>query len=1181
MLKLLRLEVSGFKSFVDPVTVDFAGGVTSVVGPNGCGKSNLSEAITWVLGEQSAKTLRGDTMEDVIFNGTEQRRPLGMAEVTVSFACDPSFDRGDQGRLVIARRVFRSGESQYRLNGRVVRLKEIKDLLMDTGLGIRAYSVIEQGKIGMILSGKPQERRKLIEEAAGVTRYKARKKVAEVKLEEASGNLLRLDDILAEVERNLRALKRQASAARRFQERQVEYRERLRLLLLGRHARSSAQLAARRAELGAAQEAEASLIAAIHREESELAAHRERVEKMAETLAESSRRQAELAGTIEGRQEFLRGAKRTIEELRARRAGGEALAVRRRQDGESHRQRLGELAAERGELELRHLEAAAAVADDDRALAAAREAATLAERRMEAIRQELLTSLGSLNAIRSQLHREQIENEKVELRGKHLEDERALRSRDLAEAQGQVQEAESRIAGLERRLAELDLAVERGESELEETLAREGEAAQRLRVLETEQATRGERQRFLSELGEAQEAGRHGLAERLRAAGLADPVFLGERLHAHRRGWEGTLDLYLGDLVDAAILPPGTDGLDTAARLAGTGRAATLLQPSGETHDDPANLADSGIVAPLHAALGLPEALARALPPAFLVDTPETAVRLAAAHPGTTFLTRDHLCAEGGLIRLLGEAVQPGILAREAELVDLDQELARLEAELGATRSGLDDLLATRSRAAQALGQKRDEIAHLRQELAVTRARREEAATRVRRAEASLAAVAEESQTLAGEREKLAERQRLLAIDLAGAEDSHGAREQAFDRVQAELAHARASRESQSSAGAGRRGELDVLAERLRSLDREGERLQRELAGAEQHLAAWAHEAAELAERQEELESAMARAESELADAFERATTVGDELRAEQEALESERDAVRSRDQALTTRRALHEGQRSAVEERRVALVGLEHDLVHLASDFEQEFREPLPEVPAEIPENLDEIEDDVARLRGALEAIGPVNVLAATEYTEQEERHGFLSAQRADVVKSVESLRQTIREINETSSARFKEAFDEVNRHFSETFVDLFRGGEAEMRLMDEDDLLECGIEIVARPPGKRLQNMMLLSGGEKALTAIALLFALFRTKPSPFCILDEVDAPLDDVNTLRYVHMLRNLAKTTQCIVITHNKLTMEVASTLYGVTMEERGVSKLVAVRLEEVQPGEPQEEEAVSA
>src|SRR5215217_5062214 len=329
MLKVERLQISGFKSFVDPVEVRFAGGVTAIVGPNGCGKSNLSEAITWVLGEQSAKSLRGGTMEDVIFNGSDSRKPLGMAECTLTLRTDLTFAGVDDGLVSIGRRVFRGGESQYRLNGKVVRLKEIRDLLMDTGLGIRAYSVIEQGKIGMILSGKPQERRKLIEEAAGITRYKARKGIAEVKLQEATSNLLRIDDVISEVERALRSLKRQASAARRYQEKEKEYRELLEQVLLGRWAALSTRLAELKSRIEDSTGREAALAADLHRDEATLAAGRQRLDELARIMAERHQKAAELGAVIEGRQEFLKANRQSVQDIGERAAQDRALAERR------------------------------------------------------------------------------------------------------------------------------------------------------------------------------------------------------------------------------------------------------------------------------------------------------------------------------------------------------------------------------------------------------------------------------------------------------------------------------------------------------------------------------------------------------------------------------------------------------------------------------------------------------------------------------------------------------------------------------------------------------------------------------------------------------------------------------------------------------------------------------------
>jgi len=1169
MLKLDRLELSGFKSFVDPVEVRFAGGVTGIVGPNGCGKSNLSDAITWVLGEQSAKSMRGDTMEDVIFSGSEKRKPLGMGEVTVTFLA-PEFPASDHGLITISRRVFRSGESQYRLNGKLTRLKEIKDLLMDTGLGVRAYSVIEQGKIGLILSGKPQERRKLLEEAAGITRYKARKRLAEIKLEEATANLLRLDDILSEVERSLRSLKRQAGAARRYQERKSEHKALERRVLHGRWAALAHELAAQRRELGGAQSVETELTAAIHRAEADLARLREAGDAASSALTAEARRQADLAATIEGRQQFLAGGRRTLAEIDARIVSGRALAERLEEQIATHGEALAELADGRSALVGEHDRAAAAVAADGEALRAAESAVAAAETALEARRRELLESLARLNELRARIHREQIEGEKGSLRERHLRDELELRAAESAELDRALAESESRLASLgaeiELRRGELDAA----RSDLDRALADENEAGERRRKLETEVASSTERRRLLADLAVADETRRDALDEQLRAAGLGDTARLRDRVRA-MRGWERSLDHFLGPVLDAHMVPAGRPLGSLLADLAERGAAAgVLLRPLDDAGDAPSRPEDPAIVASLGEALELDAAAARALPPAYLARSIDDAVRLAARHPGAAFLAPQPLWAQGGLVHLDGEEAQPGYLARTGELAELEQSLPRLENELAAARVELESRIDARVRLAERTRGLDVALATLAQDESTTRARHQELSERRRRGDEALARLRREHDSLSDELGRLGRVRGDLGGELERLEVAHAERETAFDEQQHEVERRRSERETLRAAGAGRKGELDLLRERLRSLEEQAGRFERETAGSRRQLTAWQKESAELAERRGALEKGMEAAEVELQSALETRAAGEDSLRSAEAALEAARGRVRESDAALAALRARHDESRTVLEGHRVSLAGLEHDESHLADEIRERTGEAPPEIPGEVPPNLPELEADLARLAQQLEAIGPVNVLAAEEFAAEEERHVVLAAQRADVARSIESLRQTIREINQTSSERFRETFAAVNEQFAKTFVELFRGGEAEMRLMDEEDLLESGIEIVARPPGKRLQNLMLLSGGEKALTAIALLFALFRIKPSPFCILDEVDAPLDDVNTLRFVAMLRELAKETQCIVITHNKLTMEVAGTLYGVTMEERGVSKLIQVALEEVHP-----------
>jgi chromosome segregation protein len=1171
MLKVERLEISGFKSFVDPVTVEFAGGVTGIVGPNGCGKSNLSEAMTWVLGEQSAKTLRGGTMEDVIFNGSEQRKPLGMAECNLVLRTDPGFPHSEEGKISICRRVFRGGESQYRLNGKLVRLKEIKDLLMDTGLGIRAYSVIEQGKIGMILSGKPQERRKLIEEAAGITRYKARKSIAEVKLQEATANLLRIDDVVSEVERALRSLKRQAGAARRYQEKEVEYRQLLELVLLGRWSSLFARLANLKEKIEEASTREAGLAADLHRDEAALAAGRERLDELARKVAERHQRVAELAATIEGRQEFLKANRQTVQEIGERAAQGRGLAERREQEIQGYLDTLALLDERRQELAAEREQAAIAVDQDDQQIAAAERDLHQVSARVDGMRGELLRAVDEINGHRQRSQQAQMELERGNFRRHHLDQESAQKSHELKQAAEALEMAQSKVAATDEALDRKTGEQEKVGTSLETTMRREAEATERKRGLEDQLSGARQRHRILSELSRAHAQRRAALEKALAAAGIPSPTFLAGQAHA-LEGWERSLDIYLGSLADAVILDPGKSALDLARGLAGRSAAIVIERRPADLAETVAMVDDPAVVLSLGEALGLPEELSTALPPAFLVRTAEDAERLARSHPGFAFLSREGVWVQAGTFHVEGEIATPGVLERESELTNLGKSIPQLEQQIREVTSDLERLVAERAALAKESNRLQGEIGQLRQELAVGRARQEDLAARHRRLTAERETLAGEQEAIARELQRIEERRQQIQGELTASEERNAALQEGFDRAQAELEAAKTQREALRTASAGRRGRLELLDERLESHDREQNRVRGEIERGHKQVVLWREDADKLAVRRTELEAAIAKAEQDLQHALEHRATAEDGVLGEQDRLDRLRDEVRALEERIAGSREGRDKVRTEIEEHRVAHAGLRQDREHLAVTFHEHFEKTLPEAPDEPRNDLAEQEGELARCKGALERLGPVNVLAVQEHDEQEERFKFLTEQRADVANSVDSLRKTIKEINEASAERFNETFREVNKAFGETFSRLFRGGEAEMRLLDETDPLESGIEILARPPGKRLQNLMLMSGGEKALTAIALLFALFRSKPSPFCILDEVDAPLDDVNTTRFVDVLREMSSNTQFIVITHNKLTMEVAGTLYGVTMEEKGVSKLVSVEMEEVQPEE---------
>jgi chromosome segregation protein len=1175
MLKVERLEISGFKSFVDPVEVRFAGGVTAIVGPNGCGKSNLSEAITWVLGEQSAKSLRGGTMEDVIFNGSDSRKPLGMAECVLTLRTDLSFPGAEDGRIVIGRRVFRGGEGQYRLNGKVTRLKEVKDLLMDTGLGIRAYSVIEQGKIGMILSGKPQERRKLIEEAAGITRYKARKSIAEVKLQEAMSNLLRLDDVISEVERALRSLKRQAGAARRYQEKEKEYRELLEAVLLGRWAALSARLAELKGRIEDATSREAALAADLHRDEASLVAGRERLDELARRMAERHQKVAELGAVIEGRQEFLKANRQTVQELGERAAQGRALADRREAEIAAHDEALAELDEKRQELAGEREQAAAAVDEDERQIAAAERDLKQVAARVDGFRSQMLAAAADINAARNRVQQAQIEQEKGNFRRHRIDQEIAQHAFEVKQAAEVLEMSRSKVASTEATLDARSEEQEKVAESLEATMRCEAEASERKRSLEDQLSGARQRQRILAELSRAHAQRRAALEKALASAGIETPVYLATQAKAVE-GWERSLDIYLGGLADAVVLDPGESARGLAQALAGRSAAVLIERQAGAPETWPV-VDDPAVVLSLSEALGLSEDLASALPPAFLVRTAADAERLARQHPGLAFLSREGVWVEAGTFHVEGEIATPGVLERGSELAALEKQIPRLEGQLRDASALLDQLVAERARLARESNRLQGEVAQLRQELAVGKARMEDAAARHRRLATEAETLSNEQQEIAREIERVAERRERLQEELTAAEARSVGLQEDFERAQAELEAAKANREGLRTASAGRRGRLELLDERLESHDREMSRLRAELERGQSQIAGWRQEADNLAARRTELERAIEKAQADLQTALEQRAAAEEGVLEEQENLDVHRQEIRLLEESIAGHRERRDAVRSEVEELRIAQASVKQDAEHLALTFRDEFsREDqpaeLPEIPGEPRADLAELEAELARTKAALERLGPVNILAVQEHDEQEQRFEFLTTQRADVAASVDSLKKTIKEINEASGERFNTTFQEVNKNFGEIFARLFRGGEAEMRLLDDEDPLESGIEILARPPGKRLQNLMLMSGGEKALTAIALLFALFRTKPSPLCILDEVDAPLDDVNTTRFVDLLQEMAENTQFIVITHNKLTMEVASRLYGVTMEEKGVSKLVSVELEEVQPEE---------
>ena len=1251
-MRLDRLQISGFKSFSDRAELAFDGGVTAIVGPNGCGKSNVADALTWVLGEQSAKSLRGDKMEDVIFNGSDARKPTGAAEVRLRLsgvplpppapgaeAAEPVAVEEPDGQMAIdpvqavrdvevTRRLYRSGESEYLIDGAHCRLRDIHELLMDTGLGAKAYSIIEQGKIGMILSSRPTDRRQLIEEAAGVTKYKSRRRAAELKLDAAQQNLTRLDDIVFEVEKQCGSLKRQAAKARKYQRLRDEMRRWEKVLFARRYRHLAEHIESARARLHDARQDEVASAARLAEVETELARVRielAQAEQDAAAVRESAharelevnRRQQQIA--LDGQQAAMLQTR--IGELDAER---QALEDRR----EPERLRLEERRAAIAEAEQARDDAGeAAKAAADTYAAAQRDIAGV-EAEVERARGEVYAVINTVTALTTAIHHASAERERaaavvsrLEIEGRELEIElaRAIEARErAAEA---LRQAQADLAATEqaRTARERDLATARIEHEWREREKRQREhdlagMTARLASLEEIEAARAafsDGARMLLAGADAS-VGQRGA--------LADYVEVPSK-------YERAVEAALGDLLEHVVVDSHAQahaGLQLV-RAQGAGRCGFIVLSDAIAAPAPALAAAPAGAVALSRIVTVTGADARALAgvvgEAFIVESLDQAATVA-AHTAVPVVTLDGDVYRGAHVVSGGSRTEStGILATKREIRDLRERVAEGRQAI----EGLTSELATYSHAISVASAAvaglvadghRHEKAIVAAQADVSRASADEARVRQRvdlvSAEArgaresidALDARQAEAQAtisrLTGERGQfeaaLAERQRALgdardnlhalSHQAAEARAAHAALSERAVAVVAEVRRLEdAARDLDDRAGACRR-DMDLMAEqreRLLAASVEGQRLLDESVAALEALREEMHRADDetlvlkaATERQEQsIRDARRALDAVRALAAEldisRATAEAELTHLAQQSL----DAVQADLDTIAAEVAEMEAQGihapdARVIRRAVADAAAEGEAEETAGEAAAEPATGAEVVAAdaavaEAAQAAMTAEEAIAELRAQIDRLGPVNMMAIQQFAEMDERRTFLGTQRKDLVDSIAQTNEAIRRIDETTHTRFREAFSVINENFQQTFTTLFGGGKAGLTLLDESDPLESGIDIMASPPGKRLQSVMLLSGGEKALTAIALMFAIFKYKPSPFCLLDEIDAPLDDANIGRFVEMLRSMLDRTQFIIITHSRKTMEIANRLYGVTMEEPGVSKLISLQM----------------
>lgn len=1236
------------------------------MGPNGCGKSNVVDAISWVLGEQSHKSLRAERMADCIFNGTTKRPPMGMAEVTITLedpelaeaarfvmesgaaeepatggsettqefvpaqspdtpatearhteappaeetsapapedAATGEFGKGKRrkktadkpvlatkpGEVVVSRRLYRSGQSEYLINGRVARLRDIQEMFMGVGLGPDSYAIIEQGRIGLILSTKPMERRAIIEEAAGVTKFKTKKRLAEAKLESSKTNLSRVNDIVVEVEKQLGSLKRQAAKARRYAEVRDQMRGIVRQMLAGR-ARELENEAARLAgEFEQLSSAEMQQAQAIQQQEGEQDRLNQRVYELD---AEIRQNQNHLnLTTLEADRAENRIAFNTQrgEELRAREAqlGAEKLQAAEqtaewntRNAGQQQalaalREEAALLATRTGELTERAQSRTAQIAEMDARMSALRKQAADAGESLLRLHGEQKRSEEAL------LH--QNENlRRCEASEQQLLDA-SIRLRIAAEAAAvRLEASNAHLGSVKEEAALLQASLAESKQRHAETLAETGRLRDALAAVKARHHTltqilndRSYTADAVQKLFAANE--RHGGRD-FRAVGvLADYAEVAEE-------HEAAVEQYLREELEYVVVETYDHARAGVSLLRNeVGGRATFFVDSLRTlrldeYEPIANFhAEDGVISRLDKLVEFRDPLGAAakqflprLRAAYLTESAAAAEKLARENLQYAFVTPDGTCYQGRMVSG-GRADEAGPLVMKRELRALDAEVAKTEERAAEAQRTLEEMAARMRATEEAIASTAERLREAERDAYAATHEQQQTQGELARINLDLTVCQNDLSRIRTEMQTVRSRAEQAAAEHTAATAARAEAEAESARITELLAGLRDSTQTEQDELAGARAELAAKNERLAAAEELAGRLAAEYAELQRREAALQQQESAVQEERKTLEEQSAETARQL-DAL-RAEKA--RLSARQLELEQEWDAARTRltqmeDQLRTGRVSLQElrEQRSHAE---VARAKNDSDREHLRETCMAEVNaQPEDLLVTETillsGEELAQAEASYREMKQRIESMGPVNMMALEEYNECEQRFTFLTRERDDLLQSIADTQQAIAELDLVSRERFEQAFNAINTNFTAAFQTIFGGGTAEMRLTEPDSSGDAGIDVVASPPGKRLQNILLLSGGEKAMTALALLIAIFRYQPSPFCILDEVDAPLDESNVGRFTRLVGEMSSQTQFIIVTHNRRTMEIGSVLYGVTMQEPGVSKLVSVRWE---------------
>ncbi|UCC56449.1 MAG: chromosome segregation protein SMC [Gammaproteobacteria bacterium] len=1163
-MRLSKIKLAGFKSFVDPTTIYIPSKLVGVVGPNGCGKSNIIDAVRWVMGETSAKTLRGDSMADVIFNGSTSRKPVGHASIELVFDNSDGTVGGQYAgynEISIRRQVSRDGTSSYFLNNTKCRRRDITDIFLGTGLGPRSYSIIEQGMISRLIEAKPEDLRVFLEEAAGISKYKERRRETETRIRHTRENLDRLNDLLEEIEKQLEKLKRQSRAAERYKELKEEERQVKAELLALRYNALHAECASRESRI---KERELEMNAGLAAQRAIEAA----LEKLRDSLVTAN----ETFNSVQGKYYRLGADLARIEQ-----AIQHSRESRQQQQQELERaqQTLGEI-DEHIELDSKRLEE---LGVNIAAIEPELEAARARNNESHTALQEAEQAMHAWQAEWDEFNRRsaehsqsaQVERTRIDHLERHMQqlDERLQRmgQEQLDLDDKPLQEEVEQLVAAATSQEELTTAKQARLLEANGKIttlrtAIDQQDQEAIKLQDSHHALRGQ----LASLETLQQAALGQRSERisgwLDSQGLQKAPRLAQEISVEA-GWEHAVETVLGFYLEAICV----DGLENAeSMLAGLEQGAVALF---DTRAVGTGSGSSNRLTPLAEKVQSPWSMGTLLDGVYAAATLSEALDhkdSLAAHE--SIVTQDGIWLGQGWLRVARDADEKaGVLQREQEIAQQRESIEAVSGQLEVLRNTLGE-----SRAALVAAE--DERDRLQEEYNQAHRQAGELQARL----ASLQSRLEHRQTRSKDVRK--ETDELRAQKDGEQEESRAARER-LQQAMTAIESLSTERDERTSQQQVLTSALDAARERARAAQQElhelalrAESMRTAMSTTENNLERMREQSQQLISRRDELtgllsmgDTPIVELESELETMLARRSEVETELASARKQVEDIEHRVREQDQerihkerSVSSQREQVEQDRMAWQEIKVRSDTLMEQLAESGFDYQVLYESIDPDATVDVwAEQAEKLEKRIQRL-------GPINLAAIDEYEEESQRKVYLDAQQGDLMEALETLENAISKIDKESRARFKETFDKVNDGFQERFPRLFGGGHAYLELTGED-LLDTGVTVMARPPGKRNSTIHLLSGGEKALSAIALVFSIFELNPSPFCMLDEVDAPLDDTNVGRYCDMVREMSEQVQFVFITHNKITMEMANQLTGVTMHEPGVSRLVAVDLDE--------------